>query len=202
MRLPIRDKNIVFCLALAFTALAFGEPRQLRAQNAVVEETEQTKTESVSIFGDGTLEVPVEFKRVQPKSMIVEHEFQAKSGEGDTEETARITMMASGGGVEPNIKRWQGQFTGGDEQLKKVEKLSLGDWKVHLVENNGTFAERMGGGPFAGGKVVKRKNHGMIGAILVHPQGKLYFVKMIGPNSFVQAKRDTFIDMIKTLEAN
>lgn len=193
--IPINRPLLYFVmtsLALAFT------PGFALADTAVMEES---KTESISIFDDGELQVPAEFERVERKSRIIEHEFQASDGEGEDAKTARITMMASGGGVKANIDRWKGQFTGGDEDLKKVEEMKIGEWHVHLVANNGTFAERMGGGPFAGGKVVQRKGHGMLGAILVHPEGKMYFVKMIGPNSLVQAKRDTFVEMLKSLEA-
>jgi hypothetical protein len=109
-------------------------------------------------------------------------------------------MMAAGGDVEANIKRWKGQFAGGDEAARKSEEMSIGKWTVHLVDVNGSYAERMGGGPFAGGKVVNRENYGMTGAILVHPEGRKYFVKMIGPMAVVKANRDAFVTMIKSIE--
>ncbi len=103
--------------------------------------------------------------------------------------------MAAGGDVEANIKRWKGQFAGGDEAARKTEEMSIGKWKVHLVDVNGSYAERMGG-PFAGGKVVNRENYGMTGAIMVHPEGRKYFVKMIGPMSVVKANRDASVTIL------
>ena len=157
------------------------------------------KPVSVDVFGAGNLTVPVAFKKVAPKSSIIEHEFQAKTGEGKEGETARVTFMAAGGDVKANIQRWKGQFAGGDAKDQKVEEMKLGNWQVYLVDVSGSFAERMGGGPFAGGKVINRENYAMAGAILVHPEGRKYFVKMIGPSAVVKANRKSFVSMIKSI---
>ena len=161
---------------------------------------EAEKTEAISIFGAGNLQVPADFKRVEKKSRIIEHEFQASTGEGDDAKTARVTMMAAGGDVEANIKRWKGQFSGGDEDAQKAEEMKLGNWQVHIVDVSGSYQERMGGGPFGGGKVVQRENYAMAGAILVHPEGRKYFVKMIGPGDVVKANKKAFVEMIKSIE--
>lgn len=164
------------------------------------EKKSDQKTEKVSVFS-GKLTVPAEFKRVEPKSRILEHEFQAKAGEGDDAKTARLTMMAAGGDVAANIQRWKGQFAGGDPAKQKSEKIEMGNnWIVHLVDVSGSFAERVGGGPFAGGKVVNRPDYAMAGAILVNPTGGKYFLKLIGPASVVKANREAFVKMVKSLE--
>ena len=155
---------------------------------------------SIDVFKAGTLSVPASFKRVQPKSRIIEHEFQAKSGEGDDAKTARVTFMAAGGDVKANIDRWKSQFAGGKKEDQKTEEMKIGDWQVHIVDCTGDFKERMGGGPFAGGKVVNRKDYAMAGAILIHPEGRKYFVKMIGPQMVVSENRKAFVDMIKSIE--
>jgi len=166
----------------------------------VAEESNEGKTEKVSIFGAADLVVPAEFKRVQPQSRILEHEFQAKAGEGDEAETARLTMMAAGGDVAANIQRWKGQFAGGDPKKQKTEEMKLGDWQVHMVDVSGNFAERVGGGPFAGGRVVNRENYAMAGAILVHPTGRKYFLKMIGPAKVIKENREAFVKMVKSID--
>ncbi|MDF1842123.1 MAG: hypothetical protein P1U77_11865 [Rubripirellula sp.] len=163
-------------------------------------QAEEAKVEKVSVFNAGELVVPADFKRVQPQSRILEHEFQAKAGDGDDAATARLTMMGAGGDVAANIQRWKGQFVGGDPAKQKVEEMKLGDWKVHLVDVSGSYAERTGGGPFAGGKVVNRKDYAMAGAILVHPEGRKYFLKLIGPGKVVKANREAFVKMIKSLD--
>ncbi|MGB7348142.1 MAG: hypothetical protein WBD20_28215 [Pirellulaceae bacterium] len=158
------------------------------------------ETQTVNVFGEGTLTVPGAFKPSEKKSSIIEHEFTASVGEGDDAKTARVTMMGASGGVEANITRWKGQFTGGDEKEQKTEEMKLGDWKVHLVDVTGTYAESMRGGPFAPGKTVQQENYAMAGAILVHPKGRTYFVKMIGPQEVIKENREAFVTMIKSIE--
>lgn len=165
-----------------------------RAQDAAA-----AKPVTIDVFGDGELKVPSQFTRVAPKSSIIAHEFQAKVGEGKDGQTARVTMMAAGGDVTANIDRWKGQFAGGDKDKQKTEVMKIGNWEVYVVDVNGNYAERMGGGPFAGGKVVNREDYAMTGAILVHPEGRKYFVKMIGPAEVVQSNREAFVKMIKGL---
>ena len=109
-------------------------------------------------------------------------------------------MMGASGSVDANIVRWKGQFAGGDEKDQKVEEMKLGKWKVYLVDVSGNFAERMGGGPFAGGKVVNREDYAMTGAILVSPDGTKFFVKLIGPAKVVKANRERFVSMIKSID--
>lgn len=167
---------------------------------AQADETNTAKQETVSVFGEANLQIPAEFKRVAPANRIIAHEFQATAGEGDAIENARVTMMAAGGDVPANIKRWKAQFTGGDEAAQKSEEMKVGEWTVHIVDASGSYAERMGGGPFAGGKVVNHENYAMAGAILVHPDGKKYFVKLIGPEKVVKANREALITMIKSIQ--
>ena len=157
------------------------------AQGSATKQTAAKSTE-VTFLGNSKMTVPADFEAAEKGSRILQYEFSAKAGKGDAIKKARVTMMPSGGGVQPNIKRWQGQFVGGDEAAKKTEVMEVGKWKIHVVDNNGTFADRMGGGPFAGGKVVKREDWAMTGAILEHPEGRLYFVKMVRPRRSGQSE--------------
>lgn len=157
------------------------------------------KTETISVFGEGTLKVPASFKKAPLKSRIIAAEFKASAGEGDDVKTARVYSMASGGGVQPNIARWKGQFSESPDGAFKQEKMEIGTWKVYLVDHAGKFADSMGGGPFAPGKKVLREDWAMTGAILESKEGRLYFVKMIGPGEVVKANRDDFVKMIKSI---
>ncbi len=172
----------------------------LSASSSKADEAVATEGETVNVFGEGTLDVPAAFVRTKPKISLIQDEFRAKAGEGDDAKTARITMMAASGGVEANIRRWKGQFTGGNEEDQKTTSLKLGDWTVHLVDVSGTYAESMRGGPFAPGKTVKRENYAMAGAIIAHPEGRTFFVKMIGPAEVVKANHKAFVTMIKSIE--
>ncbi len=160
---------------------------------------DEKPTVSVDVLGNGNLTVPAEFKPVAPKSRLLAHEFEASIGEAKEGQTARVTMMAAGGDVKANIDRWKNQFVGGDAKDQKTEEMKIGKWQVYLVDVSGNYAERMGGGPFAGGKVVNRENYAMTGAILVDPADQKYFVKMIGPADVVKANRKSFVAMIKSI---
>ena len=158
----------------------------------------------IDVFDSGKLKVPAAFKQVQPQSRIVQYEFQAAGGEGEKADTARVTMMRAGGNVKANVRRWKGQFAGGDKAANKTEQMSIGEWTVYIVDLNGSYAERMGGGPFAGGKVVQRENYAMTGAIIsppnANPEGPSFFIKMIGPAGVVKANRERLIEMIKGID--
>lgn len=156
--------------------------------------------ETVSIFGEKELPVPASWKRTRPQSSIVEHEFVIKADDAAEAPSARITLMAAGGDVKANIDRWKAQFTGGAAAAQKSEEKKVGEWTVHMVDLSGNFKETMGGGPFAGGKVVERQNYAMVGSILVDPKGRKYFIKMTGPANLVQANRDSVVDMVDGLK--
>ncbi|TWU39193.1 hypothetical protein [Novipirellula artificiosorum] len=175
----------------------------LFAAAAFAEDASAAKPTKVSVFGEAEIIVPAEFKSTPAKSRIIEHEFAVKPNrdvaDSDESLTARLTFMAAGGDVDANLERWKGQFSGGAAEDQKVEAMNLGKWQVHVAELSGQFQERMGGGPFSGGKVVERTNHAMLGAIVVHPDGKKYFVKMVGPAETIKQNRDAFIAMIKSI---
>ena len=195
MRL-IHTASMLLMSSLALT-LAIG----LTAVPTQAQATAETSAvaEVISVFGEGTLTVPAEFKKGKPASRIVQYEFVASAGEGDDVATARVYAMPSGGGVGPNIARWKAQFSGNEDAFKQ-EEMKLGDWKVYLVDHAGKFSERMGGGPFAPGKTVVREDYAMTGAIIESQKGQLYFVKMVGPQDVVKANREAFVKMIKSIQ--
>ncbi len=193
MRLQ-RFTKLILCSAMALTYTANGLiPNPALADDTAV--AEEAKAETISVLGKAEMKVPAEFKRGKRANRIIAHEFQV----GETEPKTRLTMMGASGGVEANIKRWKGQFSGGDADAQKTEKISVGKWAVHLVDVSGSYYETMGGGPFSGGKRVLRENYAMAGAILAEPEGGLYFVKMIGPADTVKKNRKKFVEMIKSV---
>ena len=152
----------------------------------------------VDVLGVGKLMVPAEFKPATRKSRIIEHEFAVVEGDGEDAPTARLTMMRSGGGVAANLDRWKGQFSGDKKKVGETEVTETGKLTVHTIKINGSFMETMGGGPFSGGKKVKREDYAMLGAILVEPKGTQYYVKMIGPASVIEANEKAFKKMVNS----
>lgn len=158
---------------------------------------------AIPLGGKFELTAPETWVRKAPRSEIIEHEFAVPAAEGDAE-GGRVTVMAAGGSVEDNVKRWYGQFDqpdGADTagKAKKEEKEAAG-CKVVLVDVSGTYKEARGGGPFAPGPVVELPGYRMLAAIVQTP-GANYFVKFTGPEKTVGAQAEAFRRMIDGLRA-
>lgn len=180
-------------VALALTLSVTASPNCVSA-----EESSAKPAAEVDVFGVGKLIVPAEFKKSEVQSRIIEHEFSASAEDGDDAPTARVTMMRAGGGVEANIDRWKGQFGGSDKEVSETEVVESGKLTVHTIQVTGEYTETMGGGPFSGGKKVKRPNYAMLGSILVDSRGRQYFVKMIGPADVIEANEAAFKKMVRS----
>jgi hypothetical protein len=150
--------------------------------------------------GGFSLAAPADWKRVPPKSRIVETEFQIP-GAGDAA-AGRLTVMGAGGTVEANIERWCGQFSqpdGSDTKDKTTtKKLTLAGCTVTMVDIPGTYKD-MPGGPFAGGQPVERPDYRMLAAIIETPESGNYFLKFYGPAALVAKHADGFRTMIEGL---
>jgi hypothetical protein len=146
-----------------------------------------------------SLEAPTGWKRVQPKSNMIETEFSIPAAEGDAA-PGRMTVMGAGGSVQANIDRWYGQFTQPDGSATKdkasTKKLNVSGSAVTLVDVSGTYKD-MPGGPFAGGQAVDRPNYRMLAAIVEVPDRGSYFLKFYGPSATVSANADGFRKMVE-----
>lgn len=176
------------CMAVSLLA----SPQPTSAQDA-----DSKQPETVKVFDTLTLTIPAAWKSVAPKSRIIEREFSLILDTPEEPKT-RVTLMAAGGGVDANIKRWEGQFSG--DVASKTDKFSVADQTVHLVQLSGTYKETMGGGPFSGGKSVMQDDYAMLGGIIEMKDGKQYFIKMIGPKSEVEPQTDAFKKMLKEMK--
>ena len=152
--------------------------------------------------GGFSLEAPTGWKRVQPKSGIVETEFAVPS-EGDAP-AGRMTVMGAGGSVQANVERWYGQFTQPDGKATKdkaaTKTLKIAGCQVTMVDISGTYKDAPAG-PFAGGKAVDRPDYRMLAAIVETPAKGNYFLKFYGPGKTVAAHADGFRGMVEGLVA-
>ena len=150
--------------------------------------------------GGFSLEAPAGWKRVQPKSGIVETEFAIPSE--DDAAAGRMTVMGAGGSVQANVERWYGQFSqpdGSDTKTKAATKtLNLAGCTVTLVDVSGTYKD-MPGGPFAGGQTIERPDYRMLAAIVETPDKGSYFLKFYGPGATVAKHADGFRKMVEGL---
>ena len=100
-----------------------------------------------------------------------------------------------GGGVEPNIKRWQTQFTAGADGAPpsmEREELTFGDSKALIVTLKGTFLS----GPAMSPNKIPMPGYAMLGAILESKEGDV-FVKITGPEATTLATKDEVKAMVK-----
>jgi hypothetical protein len=188
--------------SVVFSLIALVVSCSPATSSAADEKEKQEKT--VVELGEGklTITAPAEWKKVQPKSRIIEYEFATKSATGD-KEAGRVTIMGAGGSVEDNIKRWIGQFSqadGSDTKDKaKVEKKTIGASEVHFVDLSGTYKD-MPAGPFAGGKAIDRPDYRMLAAIVVTKSAGNYFVKFYGPAKTVAENEKAFKEMMESVK--
>jgi hypothetical protein len=152
-------------------------------------------------IGDGKISfsAPAGWKKVMPRSNIVEAEFSVPPVEGD-EAAGRLTAMGAGGDVEANVARWAGQFSGpaGGAIKPQIDKLSVGGNEVQIVSLVGTYKDSPAG-PFAGGKTINRENYQMLGAICQTKAGN-YFLKLYGPKKTIAASEKDFRALVESLE--
>ena len=153
--------------------------------------------------GGFSLSAPEGWKRVQPKSSIVETEFAIPS-DGEGLQPGRMTVMGAGGSVQANVDRWYGQFSQPDGSATKdkaaTKSLKLAGCTVTLVDITGTYKDAPAG-PFAGGKAVDRPDYRMMAAIVETPDRGNYFLKFYGPGKTVAGHADGFRAMVEGLVA-
>jgi hypothetical protein len=177
-----------------FCSLALTAPLAWAAED----EKDDPKARAVSIAeGAFELTAPKDWKRGQPRSNIIEHEF-ALPGEKKDQEPGRLTIMAAGGSVDANISRWLGQFADRKEEKAEPKEIEVAGQKVLLVDISGTFRDQRG--PFA--PAVERKDHRMLGAILElgDKRGNV-FLKLTGPSATIEHQAKSFKEFVESLKA-
>ncbi len=100
-----------------------------------------------------------------------------------------------GGGIEPNLKRWQSQFKPGDDgkaPTMEREELKVGEKTALIVTLKGTFLS----GPAMSPNKVPLPNYAMLGAILQSAEGDV-FIKVTGPEGAALGVKDQVKAMVK-----
>ncbi|MCA9628111.1 MAG: hypothetical protein KC766_10610 [Myxococcales bacterium] len=114
------------------------------------------------------------------------------------EEDAQLEVFyfgpSLGGGVEPNLKRWAGQF-GKAPDAGKTSKRKVGDIDLTLFEIEGTYQP---GRPMA--PKPPKPGFAMLGAIATVASSGNYFLKLTGPKATVEAARADFSKLLESLK--
>lgn len=138
-------------------------------------------------------EAPSTWQSVPNPNPMRKATYKIPKAGGDADD-AELTVSAAAGGVEQNIKRWEGQF--GPAAKAKTEPRTPNGLKVTLVEIKGTFA----GGGMMGAPAPPKKDQMLLGAV-VDAGDKQHFFKMVGGEKTVTAAKKDFDKFVASFRA-
>ena len=135
---------------------------------------------------DMRFDIPKEWKKVQLTGMqasILAAKYVLANYSPDLE----LTVSRVGGGLESNLRRWEGQFTGG---RARRHSFTVNGHDVQVIELDGEFN--------SGTVQEERLDWGMIGIGIQDNQQDVY-LKLLGPREDVAAARTEFLDFVKRI---
>ena len=203
-----RTAAVALSLMIATLLPVAGYGQSVETEKEVAKEaSESAKLTTVTLAGGSIrFQQPASWTTPKtPRSRIIEREFSVPKAPGD-ETDGRLTMMRSGGSVKVNVERWFGQFTQPDgkstKDVAKVITKKMNDQETTIVDISGTFSEQMGGGPFAPGKTVVRKDYRMLGGIVQTKSSGQYFFKLYGPQKTIAGAEKHFLAMLESVKSD
>lgn len=168
----------------------------LLAATACTTAAQDAKTTELKA-GSFTFKVPAPWAaKAEPRMMSAGgFTLPGKDGAAPVEADFYHFGAGGGGGIEPNIKRWQSQFTpGADGKAPTMdrEELTFGGQKALLVTIKGTFLS----GPAMAATKVPVPGYAMLGAILTSAEGDV-FIKITGPEAATLATKAQVKEIVK-----
>jgi hypothetical protein len=152
--------------------------------------------EGSSAQGEGAIDfdVPAGWQS-QPPSSNMRVAQAVIPGPGGSGEFAVFYFGPGGGGpVEANLERWAGQMESADQPQPEI--FETNGYKVTWIDVGGTLkASTMGPGPS-----TAQANARLFGAVVEGPGGPWFF-KATGPEATMEAARDAFVAMLKSVRA-
>jgi hypothetical protein len=142
---------------------------------------------------DLAYDVPATWVSAPNPSPMRKATFKIPKAGGETED-AELAVSSAGGGVEPNIKRWEQQF--GDAKAK-TEPRNPNGLKVTMVEIKGNVAA----GGMMGMPATAAKEHQMLLGAVVDSGDRQHFFKMVGGEKTVTAAKKDFDKFVASLRA-
>ncbi len=148
-------------------------------------------------------EAPAGWKENPPSRMFRAAEFDIPSATEGGENAQMIVYYfgpGQGGGVEDNLARWKGMFTTEDGQpvgddAVAIEKMETNGLTVTTIDVKGHYSDMMSRPNQAG---PTNEAYRLLGAIVETQDGKWFF-KGVGPAPTMDANRDAFMAMLKTM---
>ena len=141
--------------------------------------------------------VPESWRAQSPSSSFRLAQFAVPGSSGDADCVFFYFGPGEGGSVDANIERWQSQFRSADGgQVKpKVERITVANMPVTLIELAGDYARSVGMGPDGG---AASPNQIIRVAMVETPQGNL-IIQLYGQRETVAPQRAAFDAMVRAL---
>src|SRR5262249_11745117 len=123
---------------------------------------------------------------------------------GDDKDDAELKIFEGlGGTVEQNVERWKGSFVPPKgksiDDVAKLKKTEIGDWKVAYLDISGTYKFRDMTKPNA--KEELRPDYRMLAVQANRDKDKMvYHFKLVGPANTVEAHKKGLDDLLKALK--
>lgn len=144
-------------------------------------------------------DVPASWTSEVPSNSTRRAQMRVPGPEGDAE--CVVFYFGPGQGGEPmaNAERWANQFVLPDgspgTKVMKTSTIRVGELPVLLVEVKGTYLAGSGMGM---GAVTEKPGFLLLGAVAEGPDANWFF-KFTGPEKTVQANREAFDRMVRSL---
>jgi hypothetical protein len=135
---------------------------------------------------------PKGWKRVPPTSAMRYASYLIPPAAGE-KEVAELNVFVLGGDIDSNIQRWIDEFKGYDPKTLFRADRVVNDMTEAVVEiPKGTFSGGMNSD-------AESENFGLLGGIVVTPEGSSYFFKLTGPSATVRGARDAFYGLLDSV---
>lgn len=138
---------------------------------------------------DLTLTMPKSWAASDVKNSmrLATYDIPAAAGDKEKGELAVSTFAGGGGGIEPNLARWIGQFSA-EGRKTVVKKGKAGENEYYIADITGTFQKPVG--PPILRKTEAAAGYRMLGMIVVLKDEEVYFLKLTGPDATVKAQAE------------
>ena len=130
--------------------------------------------------------VPAAWKSL-PLSQMQMGIIAAKFGMPEISEDLSLTLSATGGSLEDNVRRWEDQFSGGEPPVRDV--MVIGTEQATIVRLQGRFTPGFGRSP--------EENWSMTG-VIIPMTGQNYYLKLTGPTADVARAEEEFLKFCQT----
>lgn len=184
---PVRTATVDSSSNSDKSATATGSPQSAKSTADAAASGSGKISESLQQAFDGMkFYVPSSWKQL-PLSQMQMGIVAAKFGLPQIGEDISLTLSTSGGSIEDNIQRWEGQFRDGEPLTR--ETVSIDGKEATIVRLQGTFSAGFGRPP--------EKDWRMIGVIIPMSQHN-YFIKLTGPAQEVSEAESEFLEFCRS----